>query len=315
MNKQQMQNARIVHKPMTSVEDDAGDLLPPALSIVIPAYNEGQNIGLTLEKLASLCQSHHWEVIIVDDGSSDDTVEQIVKHTNGGCVRLVRHHYNLGYGAALKTGIRQAQAPYVATMDSDGQHDPRELLKLLPSLPEYDLVVGQRTQLIHSNLWRMPGKWFLGWLANYLTRQTIPDLNSGMRIFRRETILKYLHLCSDGFSFSTTSTLIFFNRGYQVTYIPIQVHPRNGKSTVSLSTGFETIILILRIMTLFDPLRIFIPLSLLLMVAGILWAIPYALQLKGISVGAVLLMLAGLLNFMLGLLSDQIAALRKERFE
>jgi hypothetical protein len=161
----------------------------------------------------------------------------------------------------------------------------------------------------------MPGKWFLRWLANYLTHQSIPDLNSGMRIFRREVILKYLHLCSDRFSFSTTSTLIFFNRGYQVAYVPIVVYPRKGKSTVSLSTGFETIILILRIMTLFDPLRIFLPLSGILCCAGILWGIPYALQSRGVSVGALLLLVAGLLTFVLGLLSDQIASLRKEKFE
>lgn len=315
MNQQQIPNTEIVHNPITSVEDEANDSLLPTLSVVIPAYNEDQNISLALEKLTSLCQTHHWEVIIVDDASSDDTVEQILKYTDGVRLRLVRHHYNLGYGAALKTGIRQAQAPYVATMDSDGQHDPYELLKLLPYLPENDLVVGQRTQLIHSKLWRMPGKWFLGWLASYLIRQPIPDLNSGMRLFKREIILKYLHLCSDRFSFSTTSTLVFFNRGYRVIYVPIEIYPRSGQSTVSVSTGFETIILILRIMTLFEPLRIFIPLSIVLCVFGVLWSIPYAIHARGISVGALLLILTGLLIFMLGLLSDQISALRKEKFE
>jgi hypothetical protein len=136
-----------------------------------------------------------------------------------------------------------------------------------------------------------------------------------MRLFRREIILKYLHLCSDRFSFSTTSTLIFFNRGYQVAYVPIEIYPRRGQSTVRVSTGLETIILILRIMTLFEPLRIFVPLSLIFGGLGILWSIPYAIQQRGVSVGALLLIVAGLLTFMLGLLSDQIAALRKERFE
>ena len=197
----------------------------------------------------------------------------------------------------------------------DGQHDANELLKLLEYMPDNDMVVGQRNKFIHSQWWRMPGKWFLNWLANYLTRQTIPDLNSGMRLFRREVISKYLHLCSDGFSFSTTSTLIFFNRGYQVAYVPIQVYPRQGKSTVKLSTGFDTLLLILRVMTLFEPLRIFVPVSLFFGVGGVLWSIPYALQLHGVSVGAVLLIITGLLIFMLGLISDQIADLRKERYE
>jgi glycosyltransferase involved in cell wall biosynthesis len=288
---------------------------PPSLSVVVPTYNEGETLEETLRRLKVLSKLHNWEVIIVDDGSTDDTVEQTLKYTDDCCLKLLRHRYNLGYGAALKTGIRQASAPHVATMDSDGQHNPHELLKLLPSMTEYDMVVGQRTKLIHSNLWRMPGKWFLGWLANYLTRQSIPDLNSGMRIFRREIILKYLHLCSDRFSFSTTCTLIFFNRGYRVAYVPIEIYPRRGKSMVKLSTGFETIILILRIITLFEPLRIFIPLSLVFGGLGFLWSIPYAIQQRGISIGALLLIVTGLLTFMLGLLSDQIAALRKERFE
>lgn len=287
----------------------------PSLSVVVPTFNEGRNVEEVLQYLEKLSRTHNWEVIVVDDGSSDDTVEQILKYADGHYLRLLQHRYNQGYGAALKTGIRQAIAPYVATMDSDGQHDPHELLKLLPGISESDMVVGQRTKLIHSNLWRMPGKWFLGWLANYLTRQFIPDLNSGMRIFRREIILKYLHLCSDRFSFSTTCTLIFFNRGYQVAYVPIEIYPRHGKSTVRLSTGFETIILILRIITLFEPLRIFIPLSLFFGGFGFLWSIPYAIQQRGISVGALLLIMTGLLTFMIGLLSDQIAALRKERFE
>jgi glycosyltransferase involved in cell wall biosynthesis len=287
----------------------------PALSVVVPVFNEGEAVHETMAKLKELSRTHNWEVIIVDDGSTDDTVYQVSKHIDGSNMQLLRHHYNRGYGAALKTGIRRACAPYVATMDSDGQHDPHELLKLLPYASDFDLAVGHRTKLLHSHLWRMPGKWFLGWLANYLTRQSIPDLNSGMRLFRREVILKYLHLCSDRFSFSTTSTLIFFNRGYQVTYVPIEIYPRKGKSTVKLSTGFETIILILRIMILFEPLRIFVPLSVIFGGLGILWAIPYAIQQRGISVGALLLIITGLLTFMLGLLSDQIAAIRKERFE
>ncbi|NJN99767.1 MAG: glycosyltransferase family 2 protein, partial [Anaerolineales bacterium] len=261
----------------------------PALSVVVPVFNEGEAVNRTLSQLKEFSQQHHWEVIVVDDGSTDDTVLQILQYTAEPYLRLVQHGYNRGYGAALKTGIRQATADFVATMDSDGQHDPNELLKLLPCCQDNDLVVGQRTQLVHSQLWRMPGKWFLGWLANYLTRQSIPDLNSGMRLFRRPVILKYLHLCSDRFSFSTTSTLVFFNRGYRVAYVPIQVYPRQGKSTVKVSTGLETIILILRIMTLFEPLRIFVPTSFVLCLLGILWAVPYAVQARGISVGALLL--------------------------
>jgi hypothetical protein len=163
----------------------------------------------------------------------------------------------------------------------------------------------------------MPGKWILKWLADYLSGQKIPDLNSGLRLFRTDLIKKYLHLCPDGFSFSTTTTLIFLNRGYSVAYEPITIRPRSkgGKSTVKFSTGFATIILILRIMSLFQPLRVYIPASVSLGIAGILWGFPYIILQRGISVGALLLIITGILLFFFGLLTDQVAQSRLEKYE
>lgn len=289
----------------------------PALSVVIPAYNEGPAIGPVLDALVEIARVHRWQVIVVNDGSADDTADQVEQRADGNYLKLVSHPYNRGYGAALKTGIRAAAAPLVATMDSDGQHDPNDLLNLLSLAAEYDLIVGQRPGLIHSQLWRMPGKWVLTWLANYIARRRIPDLNSGMRIFRTATIKKYLHLCPDGFSFSTTSTLAFFNRGYAVAYAPITIQKRHQevKSTVKLSTGFNTLILILRLAALFQPLRVFIPASLLFVTLGILWGLPYILLSRGVSVGALLLIMTGLLLFFFGLLTDQVAQLRLEKYE
>jgi glycosyltransferase involved in cell wall biosynthesis len=289
----------------------------PALSVVIPAFNEGSALGLTLEAIVDLAQIHQWEVIVIDDGSADNTAEVVKGRADDHYLKLLRHPYNRGYGAALKSGIRAASAAIVATMDSDGQHDPADLLRLLPMAGDYDLVVGQRPGLIHSQLWRMPGKWALGLLANYLTRRRIPDLNSGMRLFRTAVIKKYLHLCPNGFSFSTTSTLAFFNQGYAVTYVPITIRPRHqaGKSTVKVSTGFDTLVLILRLATLFQPLRVFIPVSLFFAGLGMLWGLPYILLLRGISVGALLLLLVALLLFFFGLLADQVAQLRLEKYE
>ncbi len=287
------------------------------LSVVLPIYNEGASIGSLLDKLLDLARLHHWEVIAVNDGSVDDTVSKIKTRVDNQFLRLIEHPYNRGYGAALKTGIRAATAPLVATMDSDGQHDPQDLLKLLPLAETHNLVVGQRTGLLHSQLWRMPGKWLLNWLANYLTNQRIPDLNSGMRLFQTDIIKKYLHLCPNGFSFSTTSTLVFFNRGYAVTYVPITIQQRHrdSKSMVSLNTGFDTLMLIIRLATLFQPLRIFIPSSILFVVMGIVWGLPYILLARGVSVGALLLILTGLLLFFFGLLTDQVAQLRLEKYE
>ncbi len=300
-----------------SITPTPGAAKLPALSVVIPAYNEGSAIGPVLDSLVELAQTHRWEVIVVDDGSVDNTAEQISQRADNCYLKLVHHPYNRGYGAALKTGIRASTAPLMATMDSDGQHNPHDLFNLLPLADNHGLVVGQRPGLIHSQLWRMPGKWLLSWLAVYLSRRPIPDLNSGMRLFHTEVIKKYLHLCPDGFSFSTTSTLIFFNRGYAVTYTPITIHQRHQevKSTVKVSTGFDTLVLIIRLAALFQPLRIFIPASIFFIVVGILWSLPYIFLLRGVSVGALLLIVTGLLLFFFGLLTDQVAQLRLEKYE
>jgi glycosyltransferase involved in cell wall biosynthesis len=287
-------------------------------SIIIPCYNEGGVICDVIEELQSYLAERvqdRYEILIIDDGSTDDTQEKLASLRD---VRVIRHRTNRGYGAAIKTGVRQAAGSAVATYDGDGQHYPEDLVRLLQKIQEEDwaLVVGARTKTIHSNLWRMPGKWVLGWLANHLTKTKIPDLNSGLRAFKRDIISRYLHLCSDRFSFSTTSTLVILNRGYPMTFVPIEVRNRQGSSTVSLATGFETLLLILRTICLFDPLRIFIPASMVLVVAGILLgAYPYFILKRGLTTGAVLFILAGILVFFFGLLADQIASLRKEKYE
>lgn len=289
----------------------------PTLSVVIPAFNEGPSIGVIVDKIISLAKDHQWEVIIIDDGSTDDTAEQLEGRADERYLQIVRHPYNRGYGAALKTGIRNSRAPLIATMDSDGQHDPHDLLNLFPFSSDYQLVVGKRSGLIHSQTSRMPGKWILNLMANYLVGRRIPDLNSGMRLFHTDVIRKYLHLCPDGFSFSTTSTLIFFNRGYTVTYVPINVSQRkqNVKSTVTIKTGFDALVLVLRLSSLFQPLRVFIPASTFFFLLGALWGLPYVIIQRGVSVGALLLILTGLLLFFFGLLTDQVAQLRLEKYE
>jgi glycosyltransferase involved in cell wall biosynthesis len=277
----------------------------------MPAFNEASGIGDVLKNLRETSSDMLKEILVIDDGSNDDT--SLVAKQNGA--RVIRHSRNLGYGASLKTGIHHASSEYVLMMDSDGQHRALDVRRLWEKSKDYDLVVGYRTRLIHSSLWRMPGKWILGVLANYLTREQIPDLNSGLRLFRRDVILKYLHLCPSGFSFSTTTTVIFLHRGYNVAYVPIEVNKRIGKSSVSIRTGFNAMMLILRLSTLFDPLRIFLPISLLFGLGGILWGIPYAVMGRGVSMGSMLLIVTAVLLFGLGLLCDQISQLRLERFE
>jgi len=283
----------------------------PELTIVIPAFNEAETIGAVLEGLKEQQGAQQWEIIVVDDGSEDGTGH--IAQEQGA--RVLTHRNNRGYGAAIKTGIRAAEAAWVLTFDGDGQHRPEDVVTLFAQREGQDLVVGNRQGLLHSNLWRMPGKWLLGALANFLCERKIPDLNSGLRLFRKEVISRYLHLCADGFSFSTTSTLISFNRGHGVHYVPIEVRPRTTKSTVTVGTGFAAFALLFRMIMLFHPLRIFTPVAVLFFLGGIGWGLQYILDGKGLSVAALLMLLTGIHLFFVGLLADQIAEQRKEKFE
>jgi glycosyltransferase involved in cell wall biosynthesis len=287
-------------------------------SIIIPCYNEGNTIVEVITELREYLDGYlkgQYEILVVDDGSTDDTRERLAQLSG---IQVIRHQLNRGYGASIKTGLRQAAGSFAATFDGDGQHYPEDLVKLLQKIKGegLDLVVGARSKLFHSNLWRMPGKWLLTWLANYLSKTKIPDLNSGLRVFNKEIISRYLHLCPDRFSFSTTSTLIFLNRGYPLAFVPIGIKKRHGESTVSLMTGYETLLLILRLICLFEPLRIFIPASMILVFIGTMLGIyPFFILKRGLTTGSVLVILAGILVFFFGLLADQISSLRKEKYE
>jgi glycosyltransferase involved in cell wall biosynthesis len=302
--------------PDSTTPERSLDLLHGAVrvTIVIPAHNEEKAIGNVLASLSSQLPANVVDIILVNDGSTDRTQEI----AEAAQVRVLRQPSNRGYGAALKAGIRAAKTEYVLTMDADGQHRIEDIAKLCNAVtgdapPE--CVIGHRTKLVHSPLWRMPGKWFLTQLARILTTRQIKDLNSGLRILRRDVIMRYLHLCPSGFSFSTTSTFALASRGYRIEFLPIEVQPRVGKSTVSVSTGFQTILLVLRLASLFNPLRLFLPLSFFFIVLGTGWAIPYLLDGQGITVAAMLAFLTGVTLFGLGLICDQVAQLRLERFE
>jgi glycosyltransferase involved in cell wall biosynthesis len=282
------------------------------LTVVIPAYNEEEAIGAVVDDIWQQCRAIVREVIVVDDGSRDNTA-QIAKD-NGA--KVISHGYNRGYGASLKTGIGQANTDLILTMDADGQHNADFIWSLWEQKSHFDMVVGERTQLIHSPLWRMPGKWLLTFMARFLTQAEIPDLNSGLRIMHKDVVEKYMHLCPSGFSFSTTITMALHSRGYRVGYVPIQVKRRKeGSGTVSVKTGLNTIILILRLSTLFNPLRIFLPVSFFIGAVGFLWGIPYAIAGYGVSVGSMLAVSIAVLLFALGLISDQISSLRLEKYE
>lgn len=283
------------------------------VTVIIPAYNEESAIGCTLEELWETVKSHNWDIIVINDGSTDRTAEIVKAFT---FVKLIEHPYNKGYGASLKTGIQNAETELVAFYDADGQHKPEDLQSMLNNMAQYDMLVGMRTKNSYSAWTRRPGKWVLAKVANYLSGRKIPDLNSGLRIVKKELIENMLHLFPQGFSFSTTSTLAFFNMGYNVGYHPITARKRIGQSTVKqLKHGSETLMLILRLIVLFNPLKVFLPVSFALILLGLVyevfWGIILIERIKLIP-GALLLFLSGLLIFFFGLLADQLSALRKQ---
>ena len=203
--------------------------------IVVPAFNEAEAVGGVI---SSLCERLPGiRVLVVDDGSQDATVE--VSRRAGA--EVICHRRNRGYGASLRTGIRKADREFVLFCDADGQHSVDDVEVLISEAFGFEMVVGVRGRDSHVPLVRRPGKWVLGKFANYLAGEKIPDINSGLRIMRRETILRYLHLMPDGFSFSTTSTFAFLKTRRDVKWIPIKVQRRTGKSTVrQVRHGLET---------------------------------------------------------------------------
>lgn len=283
----------------------------PTVTVILPALNEEVGLTRLLPPLMERATMNHWQVIVVDDGSSDST--RAISRSFGA--EVISHGRTKGYGAALKTGIGAASAAWIATMDADGQHTVEALEAVLAQRDSAHMVVGARRGLRQSRLWRMPGKWLLGKLATFIANRPIPDLNSGLRTCRTHLVRRYLHLCPDGFSFSTTVSLAFLHRGLEVTYVPISISPSTSTSTVTPLSGLETLLLSLRLATLFEPLRLFVSASLILMAAGVLYAIPYALLGRGISVGAALVVFTGVQLLFVGLIADQISSLRLERFE
>ena len=281
------------------------------LTVIIPALNEAAGIGTVLDELKRECGDFVTAIIVVDDGSRDETAS--IARAHG--VAVIQHPATLGYGASLKSGLRQADTGYVATFDGDGQHRASDLRRLWEARQGATMIVGARQRLIHSPLWRMPGKWILRVIAAYLVKRPIPDLNSGLRLLTREVAGRYAHLCPRGFSMSTTLTMAVMSRGWPVAFVPIDVRPRQGHSTVTVTTGLETLVLLLRIICLFNPLRLFVPAAAIVALLGVGWGVPYAAAGRGVSVGAMLAIVTAALLFSLGLICDQVSQLRLERHE
>jgi glycosyltransferase involved in cell wall biosynthesis len=232
----------------------------PTFSLVIPVYNEEEIIAATVEELQQILQSYQYEIIVVNDGSTDAT-SQVLSSVSG--ITLIEHNHNRGYGAALKTGIRQAQYPLIVITDADGTYPNERIPDLLTLAARADMVVGSRTgkNVTYSNLRKIP-KWFLVRFAQWVTKTKIPDLNSGLRVFQRDVLVKFIPVLPNTFSFTTTITIAMLTNNYIVHYEPIDYFHRVGKSKIKpIRDTLRFVQLILRMGVYFAPLRIFLPVA------------------------------------------------------
>jgi glycosyltransferase involved in cell wall biosynthesis len=288
--------------PLTAQPIAQGD----HVSIILPTKNEQHALAHVLTAIQNTVPKA--EILVVDDGSTDASA-QIARDCG---VRVIRHPYSLGNGAAIKTGVRAARGEYIVCMDADGQHDPTDIPRLLQPLIEdgYMMVVGARDRTSQASFARFIANAFYNRLASLITKQTILDLTSGFRAAHTHAFRQFLYLLPNEFSYPSTITMAFFRCGYAVRYIPIRTAPRQGRSHIQpLRDGLRFLLIIFKIATLYSPLRLFFPVSLMLFTTGIgyyLWT--YLTMARFTNMGA-LLLTAAIIVFMLGLVSEQITAL------
>ena len=276
-------------------------------SIVIPAFNEAASIATVVRDLWAAAR---WlEILVIDDGSTDATGANAA----AAGARVVRHPYNKGNGAAVKSGIRQAAGVFILIADADGQHRPSDAARLVSHLGAYDLVIGARSGRTQASLSRRLGNAALNGLASYLTEQPIPDLTSGFRAARREQLLEFIHLLPNGFSTPTTTTLAFMRAGYSVRFEPVEAAQRTGVSKIRLGAdGFNFLLILLKVITIFSPLRLFVPVSAAAFLLGAAYGAWTIVTQSHVTNSSVLLILLSVVILLVGLVSEQISSLRLE---
>lgn len=279
--------------------------MPSKISIILPCRNEAVPLQGLLARIRQVLPEA--EVLVVDDASTDASAA--VCRAAG--VRLIRHPYQKGNGAAIKSGARAATGDILVFMDADGQHDPADIPRLLERLDQgFDLVVGARCSASQASVARGFANRIYNRLATYMTGQPVLDLTSGFRAARAERFREFLYLLPNGFSYPTTSTMAFFRAGYDVSYVPITAGQRTGKSHLRpLQDGLRFLLIIFKIGTLYSPLKIFLPVSLLFFVLGVgYWLYTYSLALR-LSIMTVFMLTTAVVVFLIGLVSEQITQL------
>lgn len=279
-------------------------------SIVIPVYNEEEAIEKVVADL-KIYLNQACEIIVVNDGSTDGTREILKKIPD---IKVIEHSQNRGYGAALKSGIREAQGEYILIIDADGSYPTENISELISQKDYYDMVVGARTNpQSQIPILRKPAKWMLNLLANYLTKTKIPDLNSGLRIIRKNVLNHFIHLLPDGFSFTTTITLALLTNDYQVKYIPINYYKRKGKSKIRpIRDTLNFLQLIIKTILYFNPFKVFLPISLILFLLSLGTLICSYLFTPAIMDAAVVVLFVSAIQILaIGMVAELIVKSRK----
>lgn len=277
------------------------------ISVVLPAYNEADEVvAKAISGILAIDFGCEPEIIVVDDGSP-----RPIQAPNVPGVRVIRHPYNMGNGAAIKTGARQAHGDTIVFMDADGQHDPADIPRLLKQLDEgYDMVVGARSAASHASSGRLVANYVYSRLASFMTGYRVDDLTSGFRAVRAAKFRRFLYLLPNGFSYPTTSTMAFFRSAYPVAYIPIKAEKREGKSKIRwLRDGVRFFLIILKIGALFSPMRLFLPISGILFVLGLVHYLYTYIAFERFTNMSALLFIASMLTFLIGILSEQVSSL------
>ena len=277
------------------------------ISVIIPAYNEENTIKRTIENIKDVLKTQNKEIIVVNDGSEDKTGE-VLRKISG--IKVMNHIQNKGYGAAIKTGVKNSAGEWILIIDADGTYPSEAIPSLLKYTKDYDMVVGARTgKNVHIPFMRRPAKWLLSRFANYISEEKIPDLNSGLRIFKKDIVLRFYELFPNGFSFTSTITLACLTNGYNVKFVQIDYMKRDSKSKSSIKPfkdfiGFMK--LIFKMSLYFRPLKVFNPVGVILFLLGLGFGINSRIQYGTFGAGNVMITLAALQIIFLGFLADLI---------
>jgi glycosyltransferase involved in cell wall biosynthesis len=277
------------------------------LSVIVPVFNESLGLPATLRAIRAAMEHWDgpWELLVVDDGSTDGS-DRLAEEFDGA--RLIRHRRNMGVGAARKTGVREARYDAIVMLDGDATYPADQIPVLVRQLGDYDMVVGSRTgKNVHRSLVRHPAKWAIRRLASFISGHNIPDLNSGMRAFWKSNAIRYESILPDGHSWVATITLAHLANRHPVAFHPIDYYRREGKSSFHpVRDTYNYIVLVLRTMTYFEPLKVFLPVGLFLLIAGIVKLVLDDILYNDVKESDIMLIIVGVLIAFLGLLADLI---------